>query len=460
MNHPKLSIDVTTLLKWNRPPVGIIRTQLEFVSYILKSDPEARFFCFTDSATLQEVKPQAITEHIQNLQNAKRSFTPTPASPFRHLSLLFQKIIITWRQEGIKALLSKACLRYCPKNLITLLKKLHSSGMLPFCTTPNALAKRLQKRLLTYQIPPNTSYPDFITPDTTIVSLGLDWYYSNYPLLYWLKQRIGFRFVGAFYDAIPITSPHLVQSFGFSQLFFSHLYYLLHLSDKVFCISDFSQGELREIATQHGMPIPPLKTIHLGDSLPLAPSLTSSKNRPHKKDYALYVSTIEARKNHILLLEVWEALLQDSSLEVPDLVMVGMNTWSAKKMWDRYHATPSLHSCLHFYHDVSDEELASLYEGASFTLFPSLVEGWGLGAVESLLYGKPCIISKALALIEATQSLMPALSPDDPKEWVELITQWIKDPSCIESYKSKIKEQFVPRSWEEFSGELVGFART
>ena len=30
-------VDVTTLLKWNRSPVGIIRTQLEFTNYLLEN---------------------------------------------------------------------------------------------------------------------------------------------------------------------------------------------------------------------------------------------------------------------------------------------------------------------------------------------------------------------------------------------------------------------------------------
>ena len=40
---------------------------------------------------------------------------------------------------------------------------------------------------------------------------------------------------------------------------------------------------------------------------------------------------------------------------------------------------------------VSDEGLADLFERAAFTVYPSLVEGYGLPLVESLWMGRPCL---------------------------------------------------------------------
>ena len=47
--------------------------------------------------------------------------------------------------------------------------------------------------------------------------------------------------------------------------------------------------------------------------------------------------------------------------------------------------------------DPTDAELAALYQGCQFTVFPSLYEGWGLPVTESLAFGKPCLASSATA---------------------------------------------------------------
>ena len=42
-------LDVTTLLKWNRSPVGIIRTQLEFTNYLLNNNSNVVYFKFNET---------------------------------------------------------------------------------------------------------------------------------------------------------------------------------------------------------------------------------------------------------------------------------------------------------------------------------------------------------------------------------------------------------------------------
>ena len=47
---------------------------------------------------------------------------------------------------------------------------------------------------------------------------------------------------------------------------------------------------------------------------------------------------------------------------------------------------------------LPDAELAWLYANAAFTVFPSLMEGWGLPVGESLWFGKPCVASSGSAV--------------------------------------------------------------
>ena len=54
--------------------------------------------------------------------------------------------------------------------------------------------------------------------------------------------------------------------------------------------------------------------------------------------------------------------------------------------------------------NVGEAELWSLYRTASFTVFPSLTEGFGLPIAESLICGTPVITSNYGAMAEAARA--------------------------------------------------------
>jgi glycosyltransferase involved in cell wall biosynthesis len=103
--------------------------------------------------------------------------------------------------------------------------------------------------------------------------------------------------------------------------------------------------------------------------------------------------------------------------------------------------------------------LAHLYRECLFTVFPSLYEGWGLAASESLAYGKLVIISDAPALGEATQGLVPAIHPLDFLRWRDAIEHYVDDPAARSAIEARIRSGYLPRGWDEFSRELLATAR-
>lgn len=463
---PHLAVDVTTLTKWNRPPVGIVRTQLEFVNYLIEEDPTALYFKFNDNRDdlleVTQIEIEKIIFDLLNFEDKKSNITShrikfdLKSSIFK--ITIFQKVIEVYKRDGIKSVLKKSYLKISSPMLNSFLKRVY----LKLFSNQQLIGDSIDLRVIPNEIRHSKIInPSFLTSDTTVVSMGLDWDHSNYSLLFWLKKKIGFKFVSTFYDAIPVTHPDLVASHDFSKMFFSHIYYLLHLSDKIFCISDYSKNQLIQIADQHYIAdLPILKTIHLGDSVSEKKFIETTLNRPHKKsNYILYVSTIEARKNHKLLLSVWKNLMREKELDLPDLVLVGMMGWGVDEFKEIYKSDKDLQKTVHLYHDVEDRELVSLYRNAKFTLFPSFVEGWGLGAVESMIYGKPSIISNTPALIEATQSLMPFIEAEDIKGWEDMIRLFIKEPNEIEKLQEIIKNRFKSRSWREFAQEFEKFAK-
>ena len=97
----------------------------------------------------------------------------------------------------------------------------------------------------------------------------------------------------------------------------------------------------------------------------------------------------------------------------PLLVVVGMVGWGVGDLLARIARNPGVASRFLHLDMVADDGLAWLYEHALFTVYPSLVEGWGLPVVESLAFGTPCIASPVPAVVEASRGLVPTLDPLD-----------------------------------------------
>lgn len=83
-----LLIDVTTLMRWNRSPVGIIRTQLEFVNHIVQTDTTAKYCYFTTTKDdIREMSKSDVEGMVVRLLNFKITRYQSPRA-FSAKSLL------------------------------------------------------------------------------------------------------------------------------------------------------------------------------------------------------------------------------------------------------------------------------------------------------------------------------------------------------------------------------------
>lgn len=137
--------------------------------------------------------------------------------------------------------------------------------------------------------------------------------------------------------------------------------------------------------------------------------------------YFLCLGTIEPRKNHRLLLDVWENL----PAPVPRLYIAGRRGWSNSAVFDRLDKLPK-DSPIHEFAGLSDGAIAALLQGAQALLFPSFAEGFGLPAVEAATLGTPAIVSDLPAFRETLQENAVYLEASDSYSWLETIRTWVK----------------------------------
>jgi glycosyltransferase involved in cell wall biosynthesis len=77
---------------------------------------------------------------------------------------------------------------------------------------------------------------------------------------------------------------------------------------------------------------------------------------------------------------------------------------------------------------VPDEELASLYRGASVLAYPSRFEGFGLPVVEAMASGTPTVVSTHESLDEAAGSAALRADPSDPVALAGAIERALENP--------------------------------
>ena len=99
--------------------------------------------------------------------------------------------------------------------------------------------------------------------------------------------------------------------------------------------------------------------------------------------------------------------------------------------------------------EVSDDQLAILYQTCSFVLFPSFYEGFGLPLAEALGYGKLCVASNTAALSEIGGDLVMRLDPKDTLSWSRTIGRLISSSSELKAWEERIRKHHRPLTWDD-----------
>ena len=282
---------------------------------------------------------------------------------------------------------------------------------------------------------------------------GAAFIHPGYPaLIARLRRDHGVRFALLLYDIIPVRRPEFVEPFHAAS-FRAWLDGILPLCDVLFAISRSAATEIEDHA---GLALrEPVWPIPIGTGFALAPALPVG-GLPAPGTYVLFVSTLEARKNHLLLVRVWRRLLDTMAAdEVPTLVFAGRIGWMVGDLMQQLQNTQFLSGKIVMIDHPGDAELAALYRGCLFTVFPSFYEGWGLPVSESLGFGKPCIVSNATALPEAGGGLARYFDPDDILGATALIRDTIRDRAGLADWTARVVREFTPVPWQESARAIL-----
>ncbi|MCU0790063.1 MAG: glycosyltransferase [Nitratireductor sp.] len=262
------------------------------------------------------------------------------------------------------------------------------------------------------------------------------------------------------HDDIPLRHPEFLPDAATAEQRRHRLQRLIATSAVVLCNSNHTEKSVRE-HLKGARIMPRLCSFAMPSILHALAGREGRTGRlTAEEPFILYCSTIEIRKNHLMLARIWKRALESGD-PLPKLVCVGKWGWGVEPLKAFMAAHPELAEHVRFAGAMDDHALIDLYRSAEFSVFPSCKEGWGMGASESLDFGLPVIVSTAPALVEAVRGLMPAVDPADEDGWEREIRRLARDRQAREELRLSIERHYGPisedESWEQIKRALLSF---
>lgn len=244
------------------------------------------------------------------------------------------------------------------------------------------------------------------------------------------------------HDIIPITHPEYCRAGEFER-HVKRIRLVLRCAKGVIANSQATLDALSGFATTENMPMPPAIVALLGTPK----HDIESADLPIKSPYFLTIGTIEARKNHLLLLHVWERLIRKMGDQTPLLAIVGQRGWEADDVFAMLDRAGILKRHVIELGRCDDQMMRSLLHNARALLMPSHVEGFGIPVIEALEQGTPVIASNLPVYREIAADIPTYIDPMDGQGWETAVLDFTGE-SPERQRQLDAMTDYEPPSWE------------
>jgi glycosyltransferase involved in cell wall biosynthesis len=451
----RLVFDMTTTALWSGPPVGIVRVEREFARWALanRNDLAPAFFdpqsgCFRSMGAdvarrlvMQDATVNALS-FVSPSRKGKRKTDRIPAA---------LRPIAMWALQSRRALLQaleRVRLKTTSRRIASVVDM-----------AQRAIMSRKYRAIM---VKPDGSRRDWLpmqmalgppvelTARDTLICAGAGWTHTDIVAIAALKEQVGFRFVVLCFDIIPELYPYYYKAADVA----THREYCQRAfaaADLVIFTSRRVEADVRAWCKPRRLTLAATAVCPLGADMdapdaaaPLPPGLEAGR-------YAVLVSTIEPRKGHRLIYQAWVKLLQAG---IPQrarfkLVFAGRVGWMVDDLMRDLRRDRRIAGSLLVFSDASDATVAALYRDATFCLYPSRYEGYGLPLIEAFRYGKAVLASDCGAVPEVAGDFSPCLDPTDLDVWRHMLETWIENPGARAPYETRIRTSFRHPDWGE-----------
>lgn len=274
--------------------------------------------------------------------------------------------------------------------------------------------------------------------------------------------------VALFHDAIALKLPELTPTKTVAR-YPSYLRELLQF-DGIAAVSEDSRTALIEYWRWLEVPqTPVVQTITLGIDPPSnllgyrirsgEPQTAAPSDTNRKAPVVLSVGSIEGRKNHLALLLACERLWAKG---LPfELRLIGLaQAQTGAAALEKIRALQSAGRALRYEGAVDDATVSHAYATADVSVYPSLMEGFGLPVLESVAHGTPCICSSGGALGEAARGGgCVALEAADAESIANALERILTNPNERSRLAAEARQRSM-KSWTHYATELTDWIST
>ena len=204
-----------------------------------------------------------------------------------------------------------------------------------------------------------------------------------------LTLRRHLRPIFMVHDLIPITHPEYCIP-GSDRRHSSRIHVVLNYAAGIICNSKSTQDELIAFAQEKNIPMPPSINVLLAPGFKkIIPNKTNYLPSP----YFVFLATLDPRKNHYLILNIWRKMIKQFGDKVPRLVIIGQRGLKCGHVTYMLERCKVLNNYVIRLTNCTDLELANYLYNSQALLFPTFCEGYGLPLAEAIAQGIPVISS-------------------------------------------------------------------
>ncbi|MDD4953548.1 MAG: glycosyltransferase family 1 protein [Candidatus Omnitrophica bacterium] len=170
-------------------------------------------------------------------------------------------------------------------------------------------------------------------------------------------------------------------------------------------------------------------------------------------NFILYVGVLFKRRNIQRLIEAFLLMQKDKELPGYQLVIAGpgKDYFDLQGLLDRY----KLRDRVSYLGYVDQQDLPLLYNAASFFVYPSLYEGFGLPVLEAMSCGKAVITSNVSSLPEITGEAGILIDPYSTEELYQAMRRLGQDNGLRERLGDLALERSRNFSWEKMARQTL-----